>query len=111
VPKEYFGQGLDQKIEKAVWEAIDFYKKQGAEIKEISLPHTDYALACYYIISPAEASANLARFDGIKYGKVAEGKNLADYYFQNRTKGFGPEVKRRIILGTYTLSAGYYDAY
>lgn len=111
VPKEYFGQGLDSKIEKAVLGAIDFYKKQGAEIKEISLPHTDYALACYYIISPAEASANLARFDGIKYGKVAEGENLTDYYFQNRTKGFGPEVKRRIILGTYTLSAGYYDAY
>jgi len=111
VPKEYFGQGLDSKIEKAIRKAIEFYKKQGAEIKEIDLPHTDYALACYYIISPAEASANLARFDGIKYGKVAEGKNLTDYYFQNRTKGFGPEVKRRIILGTYTLSAGYYDAY
>jgi len=111
VPKEYFGQGLDSNIEKSIKEAIAFYQKQGAEIIEVSLPHTDYALACYYIIAPSEASANLARFDGIRYGKVAEGKNLTDYYFQNRTKGFGAEVKRRIILGTYTLSAGYYDAY
>jgi len=111
VPKEYFGKGLDQSIEKSIREAIAFYEKQGAQISEISLPHTDYALACYYIIAPSEASANLARFDGIRYGKVAEGKNLIDYYFQNRTKGFGTEVKRRIILGTYTLSAGYYDAY
>ncbi|MDD5555225.1 MAG: Asp-tRNA(Asn)/Glu-tRNA(Gln) amidotransferase subunit GatA [Candidatus Pacebacteria bacterium] len=111
VPKEYFGKGLDPEIEKSIREAIAFYEKQGAEISEVSLPHTDYALACYYIIAPSEASANLARFDGIRYGKVAEGKNLMDYYFQNRTKGFGREVKRRIILGTYTLSAGYYDAY
>lgn len=111
VPKEYFGKGLDPEIEKSIREAVAFYEKQGAEISEVSLPHTDYALACYYIIAPSEASANLARFDGIRYGKVAEGKNLTDYYFQNRTKGFGREVKRRIILGTYTLSAGYYDAY
>lgn len=111
VPKEYFGKGLDPEIEKSIREAIAFYEKQGAEMSEVSLPHTDYALACYYIIAPSEASANLARFDGIRYGKVAEGKNLMDYYFQNRTKGFGREVKRRIILGTYTLSAGYYDAY
>lgn len=111
VPKEYFGKGLDPEIEKAVKDAISFYEKAGAEIHEISLPHTEYALACYYIIAPSEASANLARFDGIRYGKVATGENLIDYYLQNRTKGFGEEVKKRIILGTYTLSAGYYDAY
>ncbi len=111
VPKEYFGKGLNPEIEKSIQEAIAFYEKRGAEITEVSLPHADYALACYYIIAPSEASANLARFDGIRYGKVAEGNNLTDYYFQNRTKGFGKEVKRRIVLGTYTLSAGYYDAY
>ncbi|MBP6914257.1 Asp-tRNA(Asn)/Glu-tRNA(Gln) amidotransferase subunit GatA [Candidatus Parcubacteria bacterium] len=111
VPKEYFAQGLDPKIEESVRNAISFYEKQGAEIIEISLPHTEYALACYYIIAPSEASANLARFDGIRYGKVSSGENLMDYYLQNRTKGFGEEVKKRIILGTYTLSAGYYDEY
>lgn len=111
VPKEYFAQGLDPKIEESVRSAISFYEKQGAEIIEISLPHTEYALACYYIIAPSEASANLARFDGIRYGKVSSGENLMDYYLQNRTKGFGEEVKKRIILGTYTLSAGYYDEY
>jgi len=111
VPKEYFGKGLDPEIEKAVKNAINFYEKNNAKIVEISLPHTDYALACYYIIAPSEASANLARFDGIRYGKVADGENLIDYYLQNKTKGFGAEVKKRIILGTYTLSAGYYDAY
>ncbi|MDD5012984.1 MAG: Asp-tRNA(Asn)/Glu-tRNA(Gln) amidotransferase subunit GatA [Candidatus Pacebacteria bacterium] len=111
VPKEYFGKGLDPEIEKAVKNAISFYEKSDAKIVEISLPHTDYALACYYIIAPSEASANLARFDGIRYSKVADGENLIDYYLQNKTKGFGAEVKKRIILGTYTLSAGYYDAY
>ncbi len=111
VPKEYFGKGLDPEIEKAVKNAISFYEKNGAKIVEVSLPHTDYALACYYIIAPSEASANLARFDGIRYGKVADGDSLIDYYLQNKTKGFGAEVKKRIILGTYTLSAGYYDAY
>ena len=111
VPKEYFGRGLDSEIEKAVKDAISFYEKNGAEIHEISLPHTEYALACYYIIAPSEASANLARFDGIRYGKISSGESLIDYYLQNRTKGFGDEVKKRIILGTYTLSAGYYDEY
>ena len=114
VPKEYFGQGLDPVIKKAVNQAIDFYKQNGAEIIEINLPYTDYALACYYIIAPAEASANLARFDGIRYSEIVEGdksNNLIQTYLQNRTAGFGKEVKKRIMLGTYTLSAGYYDAY
>lgn len=114
VPKEYFGQGLDPMIKKAVNQAIDFYKQNGAEIIEINLPYTDYALACYYIIAPAEASANLARFDGIRYSEIIEGDksdNLIQTYLQNRTAGFGKEVKKRIMLGTYTLSAGYYDAY
>jgi aspartyl-tRNA(Asn)/glutamyl-tRNA(Gln) amidotransferase subunit A len=111
IPKEYFGKGLDSEIEKSIKDAIDFYKNQGAEVIDISLPYTEYALACYYIIAPSEASANLARFDGIRYGNVSSGENLMDYYLKNRTKGFGEEVKKRIILGTYTLSAGYYDAY
>lgn len=114
VPEEYFGQGLDPIIKKAVNQAIDFYKQNGAEIIEINLPYTDYALACYYIIAPAEASANLARFDGIRYSEIVEGdksNNLIQTYLQNRTAGFGKEVKKRIMLGTYTLSAGYYDAY
>lgn len=111
VPKEYFSQGLDSEIEKSIRNALSFYERSGAEIHEISLPHTEYALACYYIIAPSEASANLARFDGIRYSKISSGESLIDYYLQNRTKGFGNEVKKRIILGTYTLSAGYYDAY
>ncbi|MFA5013162.1 MAG: Asp-tRNA(Asn)/Glu-tRNA(Gln) amidotransferase subunit GatA [Candidatus Paceibacterota bacterium] len=114
LPKEYFGKGLDKEVERSVKDAIAFYEKQGAQIQEISLPHTPYALACYYIIAPAEASANLARFDGIRYGEmVAPEKtdDLIDFYLQNRSIGFGQEVKKRIMLGTYTLSAGYYDAY
>jgi len=114
VPKEYFGQGLDPQIEKSVKQALDFYKQNGAEIIDISLPHTDYALACYYIIAPSEASANLAKFDGIRFSevkKMSETENLLDFYLQNRSLGFGKEVKKRIMLGTYTLSAGYYDAY
>jgi aspartyl-tRNA(Asn)/glutamyl-tRNA(Gln) amidotransferase subunit A len=114
VPKEYFGQGLDPQIEKSVKRALDFYKQNGAEIIDISLPHTDYALACYYIIAPSEASANLAKFDGIRFSeikKMSETENLLDFYLQNRSLGFGKEVKKRIMLGTYTLSAGYYDAY
>jgi len=114
VPKEYFGQGLDPEIEKSIKQALDFYKQNGAEIIEISLPYTDYALACYYIIAPSEASANLAKFDGIRFSeikKMAETEDLLDFYLQNRSLGFGKEVKKRIMLGTYTLSAGYYDAY
>lgn len=117
VPREYFIKGMDAKVEKIIKEAIKKYEETGAKIVEISLPHTEYALACYYIIAPSEASANLARYDGIKYGYSAiknlkfEIKNLLDVYLQSRGKGFGPEVRRRIMLGTYVLSAGYYEAY
>ncbi|MFZ3055048.1 MAG: Asp-tRNA(Asn)/Glu-tRNA(Gln) amidotransferase subunit GatA [Minisyncoccales bacterium] len=113
VPKEYFAKGLDSKIEKSVKAAIETYRKLGAEIIEITLPHSEYALACYYIIAPAEASANLARFDGLRYGKSLEDEDgeIKDVYFKNRTSGFGKEVKKRIMLGTYTLSSGYYDAF
>ncbi|MCK9445306.1 Asp-tRNA(Asn)/Glu-tRNA(Gln) amidotransferase subunit GatA [bacterium] len=114
VPKEYFAEGLDKEVEKTIKEAINVYKELGAEIVEISLPMSEYALACYYIIAPAEASANLARFDGLRYGKTVkdeETEKLIDIYLKNRTNGFGKEVKKRIMLGTYTLSSGYYDAY
>jgi aspartyl-tRNA(Asn)/glutamyl-tRNA(Gln) amidotransferase subunit A len=114
IPKEYFADGLDKEVEKAIKEAIEVYKELGAEIVEISLPMSEYALACYYIIAPAEASANLARFDGLRYGKTIkdeEADKLIDIYLKNRTNGFGKEVKKRIMLGTYTLSSGYYDAY
>ncbi|MDD5568798.1 MAG: Asp-tRNA(Asn)/Glu-tRNA(Gln) amidotransferase subunit GatA [Candidatus Pacebacteria bacterium] len=114
LPKEYFGKGLDPNVEKSVREAIKFFEKSGAEIKEISLPRTDYALPCYYIIAPSEASANLARFDGIRYNEMVKPEladNVIAFYLQNRQAGFGAEVKKRIMLGTYTLSAGYYDAY
>ena len=112
VPKEYFIAGIDPEIEKAVRAAIDVYKSQGAEIVEVSLPHTKYAVAVYYIIATAECSANLARFDGVRYGKRAQNpKDILDMYGRTRAEGFGPEVKRRIILGTYVLSSGYYDAY
>lgn len=112
IPKEYFGEGLDPEIGAAVTRAIDFYKAQGCEIKEVSLPHTQYCLDTYYIIATAEASSNLARFDGVRYGHRSKtAKNVVDLYFQSRAEGFGAEVKRRIILGTYVLSSGYYDAY
>jgi aspartyl-tRNA(Asn)/glutamyl-tRNA(Gln) amidotransferase subunit A len=112
VPKEYFIEGIDPEVEKAVRAAIDLYKSQGAEIVEVSLPHTKYAVAVYYIIATAECSANLARFDGVRYGKRAQNpKDVLDLYGRTRAEGFGAEVKRRIILGTYVLSSGYYDAY
>jgi len=112
VPKEYFIKGMDPEVEKAVREAIKKYEGMGGKIEEITLPHTEYALACYYIIAPSEASANLARYDGIKYGySDLQGKSLLDVYLQSRESGFGAEVRRRIMLGTYTLSSGYYDAY
>ncbi len=114
IPKEYFGEGLDSIIKEKVNKALDFYKKNGAQIIDISLPNTQYALACYYIIAPSEASANLARFDGIRYNELVgseKADNIIDFYLQNRSLGFGKEVKKRIMLGTYTLSAGYYDAY
>lgn len=112
IPKEYFIKGTDPEIEKVIKNKIKQYESLGHKIEEISLPHTEYALACYYIIAPSEASANLARFDGIRYGySSAKAKNLMDIYFQSRGEGFGAEVRRRIMLGTYVLSAGYYDAY
>jgi len=112
IPKEYFGAGLDPEIGAAVQAAVDYYRKLGCEIKEVSLPHTQYAIAAYYIIATAEASSNLARFDGIRYGhRSAQATDAVDIYFKSRAEGFGAEVKRRIILGTYVLSSGYYDAY
>jgi len=112
IPKEYFGAGLDPAVGAAVEQAIAFYRAQGCTIKEVSLPHTQFCLDTYYIIATAEASSNLARYDGIRYGHRAKGaKDGVDLYAQSRAEGFGPEVKRRIILGTYVLSSGYYDAY
>ena len=103
--------GLDREVKAAVDAAVKKLQGLGAEIVEISLPHTDYAVATYYIIATAEASANLARFDGIRYGARVEGKDFVELYSNTRGAGFGGEVKRRIILGTYVLSSGYYDAY
>jgi len=117
VPKEYFSlssggkQGLNEEVAKKIFEAIELLRARGFEIKEVSLPYSDYALAAYYIIVPAEVSANLSRFDGVRYGLREEGKNLLEVYTKTRAKGFGSEVRRRIILGAYVLSAGYYDAY
>jgi aspartyl-tRNA(Asn)/glutamyl-tRNA(Gln) amidotransferase subunit A len=111
LPKEYFVGGLDKAVQQAVETAVKQLEKLGAEIVEISLPHTDYAVGTYYIIATAEASANLARFDGIRYGQRIDGADPIDLYGKTRGAGFGPEVKRRIILGTYVLSSGYYDAY
>jgi aspartyl-tRNA(Asn)/glutamyl-tRNA(Gln) amidotransferase subunit A len=112
VPREYFAEGMDPEVENLVRSAIIHMEEMGAEIVEISLPHTGYAIACYYICAMAEASSNLARFDGAHYGYRAPGtENIIDMYSKTRAQGFGTEVKRRIMLGTYTLSAGYYDAY
>jgi aspartyl-tRNA(Asn)/glutamyl-tRNA(Gln) amidotransferase subunit A len=111
LPKEYLIGGLDPEVKAAVAAAVKKFTDLGAEVVEISLPHTDYAVATYYIIATAEASANLARFDGVRYGARAEGSDPIEMYSKTRGEGFGPEVKRRIILGTYVLSSGYYDAY
>jgi len=112
IPKEYFLGGLDGDVEKAVQKSMRLFEQWGAVCREISLPHTDYALAAYYIICTAEASSNLARYDGVRYGHRSEDySGILDMYRKTRTEGFGPEVKRRIMLGTYALSAGYYDAY
>ncbi|WP_445330236.1 Asp-tRNA(Asn)/Glu-tRNA(Gln) amidotransferase subunit GatA [Tepidibacter sp. Z1-5] len=112
IPKEYFIEGIDEDIKKAVLDGVEKLKEMGATVKEISLPHTDSAIATYYVLAPSEASSNLARFDGIRYGYRAEGyKSLEELYTKTRTEGFGDEVKRRIMIGTYALSAGYYDAY
>jgi len=112
IPKEYFIEGIDPDVLKAVKDAIKLLEKMGAKIKDISLPHTEYAVSTYYIIASAEASSNLARFDGVQYGfRTKKAKDLIDMYIQNRSQGFGPEAKRRILLGTYVLSSGYYEAY
>ena len=111
VPKEYFGRGINSNVKKIIEDAIKKAKKHGAKIVPISLPNSKYAVACYYIIVPSEVSANLARFDGIKYGLYEDAENLLDGYMKTRGRGFGIEVKRRIMLGTYSLSSGYYDAY
>lgn len=112
LPKEYFGDGIDENVKTAVLNAVKELEKQGAIVKEISLPSTDYALSSYYIISSAEASSNLARYDGVKYGYRAENyDNLVDMYEKTRSEGFGDEVKRRILLGTFVLSSGFYDGY
>ena len=112
VPKEYFGEGLDAEVRAAVDAAIQELAKAGCEIVPISLPHTEYAIPTYYVVATAEASSNLARYDGVRYGaRASDGKSLAEMYRRTRDAGLGTEVKRRIMLGTYALSAGYYDAY
>ncbi len=112
IPKEYFGEGLDAEVRAAVDRAIDYYRSIGCKIQEVSLPHTEYAVATYYILATAEASSNLARFDGVRYGRRSEkATSHVDVYSKSRAEGFGEEVKRRVILGTYVLSSGYYDAY
>lgn len=112
VPKELFAEGINEEVKESLEKAIETYKKLGAEISEVSLNIAEYALASYYIIACAEASSNLGRFDGVRYGhRAKEFNNLKELYRNSRTEGFGPEVKRRIILGTYVLSSGYYDAY
>ena len=111
IPKEYFGQGLNEEVKTVVEKAKNIFKEKGAEIIEVSLPHTEYAVATYYIIASSEASSNLQRFDGVKYGLREKGESLEELYTNSRGKGFGDEAKRRIFLGTYSLSSGYYDAY
>ncbi|WP_220728663.1 Asp-tRNA(Asn)/Glu-tRNA(Gln) amidotransferase subunit GatA [Apilactobacillus xinyiensis] len=112
LPKEYLGEGIDEDVKQAILKAADVYRKLGAEVEEVSLPHNKYGVAAYYIIAPSEASSNLQRFDGIRYGyRAKDAKNLEELYVKSRSEGFGDEVKRRIMLGTYSLSAGSYDAY
>jgi len=111
LPKEYFIAGLDPDVQVAMDAAIETYRRLGAVFVDISLPHTDYAVATYYLIATAEASSNLARYDGVRFGHRAEADGLLGMYSKSRSEGFGSEVKRRIMLGTYALSSGYYDAY
>ena len=111
VPKEYLGAGMDSGVREKIKAGIDLLRKLGCEIRDIQLPHTEYAIASYYIIATAEASSNLARYDGVRFGPRVESDSLISMYRKTRGAGFGPEVKRRIVLGTYVLSAGYYDAY
>jgi aspartyl-tRNA(Asn)/glutamyl-tRNA(Gln) amidotransferase subunit A len=111
VPKEYFIKGMDEEVERSLREALKQLESLGGVPLEVSLPHTDYAVATYYLLATSEASSNLARYDGVKYGFRQTGKDLLDMYKNTRARGFGSEVKRRIMLGTYALSSGYYDAY
>jgi aspartyl-tRNA(Asn)/glutamyl-tRNA(Gln) amidotransferase subunit A len=112
VAKEYLGEGLDGEVRKAVDAAVEKLRSLGCEIVEVSLPHTQYAIPAYYLVATAEASSNLARFDGVRYGhRASDARTLSEMYRRSRDQGFGAEVKRRIMLGTYALSAGYYDAY
>lgn len=111
IPKEYRVDGMAAEIDSLWQQGIDWLKQAGAEIVDVSLPHTKYALPAYYIVAPAEASSNLARYDGVRYGLRVDGENISDMYEQTRAAGFGDEVKRRVMVGTYVLSAGYYDAY
>ena len=111
VPKEFMEEGIEPGVKKRFEEAVELFCKLGAEVDETTLPHVEYALSAYYIIAPAEASSNLARFDGVRYGLRVEGEDMLDTYMKTRAAGFGEEVKRRIMLGTYALSAGYYEAY
>lgn len=111
VPKELMGEGIDPDVKEKVNQALKVLEDLGAKVEEVSLPHVDYAVATYYLLAPAEASSNLARYDGVRYGQRVEGDNLIDMFSRTRSTGFGNEVKRRIMLGTYALSSGYYDAY
>ncbi|WP_425058041.1 Glutamyl-tRNA(Gln) amidotransferase subunit A [Sporomusa carbonis] len=111
LPKEYFGAGIQPEVADAIKQAVNRFSAMGAEVREVSLPHTQYALPAYYLIAPAEASSNLARYDGVGFGHRAAGSDIIDMYKKTRSEGFGDEVKRRIMLGTYALSSGYYDAY
>jgi aspartyl-tRNA(Asn)/glutamyl-tRNA(Gln) amidotransferase subunit A len=111
IPKEYFGSGMNEGVREKIAKGIELLRKLGCDVRDIQLPHTDYAIATYYIIATAEASSNLARYDGVRFGPRVEGDSLIATYRKTRGAGFGPEVKRRIVLGTYVLSAGYYDAY
>ncbi|MEC9306312.1 MAG: Asp-tRNA(Asn)/Glu-tRNA(Gln) amidotransferase subunit GatA [Pseudomonadota bacterium] len=112
LPKEYFGDGLDPEVEKAVREAVKVYESLGATVREVSLPHTHYAIPAYYVIAPAEASSNLSRYDGVRFGHRCDSPvDLQDLYTRSRAEGFGEEVKRRILIGTHTLSEGFFDAY
>jgi len=111
IPREYFGAGMDAEVRKKIEAGIEIFRGLGCELVDVRMPHTDYAIATYYIIATAEASSNLARYDGVRYGLRAKGDSLLAMYKNTRGAGFGAEVKRRIVLGTYVLSAGYYDAY
>jgi aspartyl-tRNA(Asn)/glutamyl-tRNA(Gln) amidotransferase subunit A len=111
IPKEYRVDGMPEEIDTLWSQGIEWLKAAGANIKEVSLPHTKYALPAYYIVAPAEASSNLARYDGVRYGLRVDGKDITEMYENTRAEGFGDEVRRRVLIGTYVLSAGYYDAY